>query len=80
MIPVPTATTVATIPGIMNEWFSTYFPIFVVPLRSKFTAAISVPYVGIKKYPFTAGNIPASTAGGIPIAIPSGINVCAVAA
>ena len=28
-------------PGIMNEWFSRYLPIFVVPERSKLTVAIS---------------------------------------
>lgn len=28
-------------PGIMKLWFSRYLPIFVVPLRSKFTVAIS---------------------------------------
>ena len=41
--PVLTATIVDTSPGIMNEWLRMYLPIFVVPLRSKFTAAISVP-------------------------------------
>jgi hypothetical protein len=41
--PVITATAVATIPGIINEWFSTYLPIFVVPERSKLIAAISEP-------------------------------------
>ena len=30
-------------PGIMNEWFSTYLPILVVPERSKLIAAISEP-------------------------------------
>ena len=40
---VDTATMVATMPGSMNEWFNTYLPMRVVPLRSKFTAAISVP-------------------------------------
>ncbi len=34
---------VATMPGIMNEWLSTYLPIFVVPDRSKLIAAISEP-------------------------------------
>ena len=38
-----TAVAVATMPGIMNEWFSTYLPIFVVPDRSKLIAAISEP-------------------------------------
>jgi hypothetical protein len=47
--PVTTDTAVATIPGIMNEWLSTYLPIFVVPERSKLIAAISEPYVGMKK-------------------------------
>ena len=28
-------------PGIMNEWFSRYLPITVVPDLSKFTVAIS---------------------------------------
>ena len=41
--PVVTATAVATMPGIMNEWLSTYLPIFVVPDRSKLIAAISEP-------------------------------------
>ena len=43
-----TAVPVATIPGIMNEWLSTYLPIFVVPERSKLIAAMSEPYVGMK--------------------------------
>ena len=30
-----------TMPGIMNEWLSRYFPITVVPERSKFTVAMS---------------------------------------
>jgi len=41
--PVTTATAVATIPGIMNEWLRTYLPILVVPERSKLIAAISEP-------------------------------------
>ena len=41
--PVTTVTEVATSPGIMNEWLSTYLPIFVVPDRSKLIAAISEP-------------------------------------
>jgi hypothetical protein len=28
-------------PGIMNEWFSRYLPMTVVPERSKFTVAMS---------------------------------------
>ena len=38
-----TVTAVATTPGIMNEWFSTYLPMRVVPDRSKLIAAISEP-------------------------------------
>jgi hypothetical protein len=30
-----------TSPGIINEWFSRYLPMTVVPERSKFTVAIS---------------------------------------
>ena len=30
-----------TSPGIINEWFSRYFPMTVVPERSKFTVAMS---------------------------------------
>ena len=41
--PTITATDVATRPGIMNEWLSTYLPILVVPERSKLIAAISEP-------------------------------------
>lgn len=41
-IPAATATMVATSPGIINEWFSTYFPIRVVPVRSKLIAATTV--------------------------------------
>src|SRR5206468_1708418 len=41
--PVITATVVATMPGIMNEWLRTYLPIRVVPDRSKLIAAISEP-------------------------------------
>lgn len=36
------ATTVATMPGIIKEWFSTYLPIRVVPVRSKLMAATTV--------------------------------------
>ena len=41
--PTITATAVATSPGIMNEWLSTYLPNLVVPERSKLIAAISEP-------------------------------------
>ncbi len=34
-------TMVHTSPGIINEWFSRYLPITVVPERSKFTVAMS---------------------------------------
>lgn len=35
------ATTTCTIPGIMKLWLTKYLPITVVPLRSKFTVAMS---------------------------------------
>ena len=41
--PMRTALHVATIPGSMNEWFRTYLPMPVVPLRSKLMAAMMVP-------------------------------------
>ncbi len=40
--PVATAVMVAMSPGIMKEWLSTYFPILVVPVRSKLMAATTV--------------------------------------
>jgi hypothetical protein len=40
--PTAMATTVATIPGNINEWLSTHLPIRVVPVLSKFIAATSV--------------------------------------
>ena len=40
--PSTTATSVATRPGSMKLWFRTYFPIRVVPVRSKLMAATSV--------------------------------------
>ena len=33
---------VHTRPGIMNEWLRTYFPMRVVPVRSKLMAATTV--------------------------------------
>ena len=36
-------TLVATSPGTMNEWLSTYLPMRVVPDKSKLMAAISEP-------------------------------------
>jgi hypothetical protein len=41
--------TVATIPGTIKLWFTTYFPIRVVPVWSNEMAANSVAYVGRKK-------------------------------
>ena len=38
-------------PGIIKLWFRTYFPILVVPERSKPIQARSEGYVGRKKYP-----------------------------
>ena len=40
--PKAMATAVETIPGIIKEWFRTYFPIRVVPVRSKLMAATTV--------------------------------------
>ena len=40
--PSATETTVAISPGTMNEWLRRYFPILVVPVVSKFIAAITV--------------------------------------
>ena len=54
--PTATAVMVAIRPGSIKEWFRIYLPIPVVPERSKLMAAIRVPYVGKKKYPFTAGH------------------------
>jgi hypothetical protein len=42
----PTATTVHTSRGTMNEWSSTYFPIFVDPVGSVFTRASWLRLVG----------------------------------
>lgn len=41
-IPSPTATMVEISPGIMKEWFNTYFPMRVVPVVSKLMAATTV--------------------------------------
>jgi hypothetical protein len=38
-----TPVTTVTIPGNIKLWFSKYLPIFVVPVRSKETAASRVP-------------------------------------
>ena len=35
-----------TKPGIIKLWFSRYFPITVVPVRSKFTVAMSEGLLG----------------------------------
>ena len=40
--PVMTEVMVAISPGIIKEWFRTYFPIRVVPVRSKLMAATTV--------------------------------------
>ena len=40
--PVTTVVMVAISPGIIKEWFRTYFPIRVVPVRSKLMAATTV--------------------------------------
>ena len=40
--PSITETPVAIIPGIINEWFSMYLPILVVPVLSKLIAATTV--------------------------------------
>ena len=70
--PTPIDTNVVIKPESWNEWFITYFPIFVVPVRSKFIAATSVGQFGMKKYPFTAGNIATRASGLIPSPIPKG--------
>ena len=46
---------VVTRPGSMKLWFSKYFPMRVLPVWSKDTAARTVPYVGRKNDPLTAG-------------------------
>src|SRR5215510_13250366 len=79
-IPATTAVMVATRPGSIKEWFRIYLPMPVVPERSKFMAAIRVPYVGKKKYPFTAGHAAARYCVGIPKLMPNGIMVRVVAA
>ena len=40
--PVTTEVMVAISPGIIKEWFRTYFQIRVVPVRSKLMAATTV--------------------------------------
>jgi len=42
----------------------TYLPILVVPARSKLIAAISEPYVGMKKEPLTGGIVAIRNYGG----------------
>src|SRR5258708_32874608 len=64
--PTTTATVVLTRPGMRKEWVITYLPIRVVPERSKVIAAMIVPYVGIRKQPCTAGNMPISNPGQMP--------------
>src|SRR5512145_1955853 len=78
--PTTTAVMVATRPGSIKEWFRIYLPMPVVPERSKLMAAMRVPYVGKKKYPFTAGHGAARYGVGIPKLMPNGIMVRVVAA
>jgi hypothetical protein len=78
--PTQMAVAVETRPGSMNEWFNTNLPMRVVPVRSKFMAAIRVPYVGRKKYPFTAGHMAMRYGDGIPRLMPRGIRARVVAA
>ena len=78
--PTTTAVMVETRPGSIKEWFRIYLPMPVVPERSKLMPAIRVPYVGKKKYPFTAGQAGVSYWVGIPKLIPNGIMVRVVAA
>src|SRR5215204_2372610 len=78
--PTTTLVMVATKPGSIKEWFRIYLPIPVVPERSKLMAAIRVPYVGKKKYPFTAGHAAARYGAEIPRLMPNGIMVRVVAA
>ena len=58
------ATSVATSPGRMKLWFRSQRPIRVVPVESNDTAASTVPYVGRKKFPFTAGYAPSRNDAG----------------
>ena len=69
-----------TRPGNMKLWLSRYFPIFVVPVWSKDTAANNVPYVGRKKIPFAAGYNAARVDAGNFSATPMGIRIATVAA
>src|SRR5215470_3366198 len=78
--PTTTDVMVAIRPGSIKEWFRIYLPMPVVPERSKLMAAIRVPYVGKKKYPFTAGHAAARKGAGIPRLLPNGIMVRVVAA
>src|SRR5215831_8826743 len=78
--PTTTAVLVATRPGSIKEWFRIYLPMPVVLERSKLMAAMRVPYVGKKKYPFTAGHAAARYCAGIPKLMPNGIMVRVVAA
>src|SRR5262245_66286492 len=78
--PTTTPVMVATRPGSIKEWFRIYLPMPVVPERSKLMAAMRVPYVGKKKYPFTAGHAAARYWVGIPKLMPKGIMVRVVAA
>ena len=52
-MPTPTATTVHTSSGIMNEWFTTALPILVLPVWSTATAASWVPFAGRNSTPET---------------------------
>ena len=75
---VSVAATVATSPGRMKLWFRRYFPMRVVPVRSNATAASTVPYVGRKKFPLTAGYEPRMSAGGRPRATATGPRMATV--
>src|SRR4029450_11478568 len=78
--PATTDVMVAIRPGSIKEWFRIYLPMPVVPERSKLMAAMRVPYVGKKKYPFTAGHAAVRDWAGIPKLMPNGIMVRVVAA
>ena len=69
-----------TNPGSMKLWLSKYFPIRVVPVWSKETAASTVPLVGRKKLPFTAGYDPMMSGTGRPRLTATGARIAIVAA
>ena len=64
----------------MKEWFSTYWPILIVPDWSNCIVEMTGPLAGKNDVPLTLGYKPTIVAGERPRAIPIGIIARTVAA